>query len=169
MVLTLRAGHAPGRGTLVVAHRVLVLTRVYLAMLAAALVAGTATTGAGPHAGGKGAKRVPIGLADMARIHAEMSWLTGMVLLVILWTLWRSDAPARVQESGRILLGCHGRPGDHRLHPVLHPPAGRLVGIHVFGATMVWSTALWFHHGLSDHRPETVGGQVPDRRRPIRS
>ena len=32
-----------------------------------------------------------------------------------------------------------------------------LVGIHVVGATVaVFSTALWFHHGLSDHRPEAV-------------
>ena len=23
----------------------------------------------------------------------------------------------------------------------------------VFGAAMVWSTALWFHHGLSSHPP----------------
>ena len=37
-----------------------------------------------------------------------------------------------------------------------HLPA-LLVGIHVFGASMVWATALWFHHGLSDHRPEAVG------------
>ena len=77
-----------------------------------------------------------------------------MVLLVLLWVLWRTDAPAHVQDAGRILLGRHGRPGGHRLHPVLHPSAAVLVGIHVFGATMVWSTVLWFHHGLSDHRPE---------------
>ena len=31
-----------------------------------------------------------------------------------------------------------------------HLPA-LLVGLHVFGAAMVWSTALWFHHGLCSH------------------
>ena len=36
-----------------------------------------------------------------------------------------------------------------------HLPAV-LVGIHVFGASMVWATVLWFHHGLSDHRPESA-------------
>ena len=43
-----------------------------------------------------------------------------------------------------------------------HLPA-LLVGIHVFGASMVWATALWFHHGLSDHQPEEItppGGDV---------
>jgi hypothetical protein len=30
------------------------------------------------------------------------------------------------------------------------------VGFHVFGASLVWVTVLWFHHGLSDHLPELV-------------
>jgi cytochrome c oxidase assembly protein subunit 15 len=37
-----------------------------------------------------------------------------------------------------------------------------LVGIHVIGATIVVSVALWFHHGLSDHRPEVVDGRVTE-------
>ena len=102
-----------------------------------ALVAGTATTGAGPHAGGKGAKRVPIGLSDMTRIHAETVWVTAIVLLVVLYTLWKSDAPARIQESGRILLGAmvvQGMIGYTQYFT--HLPAV-LVGFHVVGATIV--------------------------------
>jgi cytochrome c oxidase assembly protein subunit 15 len=157
VVLCLRADHAPGQGTLVVTHRVLVLTRVYLGLLAAALVAGTATTGAGPHAGGAGSKRVAIGLSDMSRIHAETVLATGVVLLVILWTLWKSDAPARVQESGRVLLGAmvvQGFIGYTQYFT--HLPAV-LVGVHVIGAALVWSTALWFLHGLSCHEREHTG------------
>ena len=156
LVLTLRATHGPGRGTPVVTRRVLVLTRVYLGFLTLALIAGTATTGAGPHAGGKGSKRVHIGLSDMSRIHAETVWVTAIVLLVILWAMWRSDAPARAQESGRIVLGVmvvQGMIGYTQYFT--HLPA-LLVGIHVIGATMVWSAAIWFHHGLSDHLPEDV-------------
>jgi heme a synthase len=158
VVLCLRADHGPGRGTPVVNRRVLRLTRAYLVLLVAALSAGTATTGAGPHAGGKGAKRVDIGLSDMTRIHAEMVWVTLIVLILVLWTLWRSDAPAHIQESGRILIGAmfvQGLLGYTQY--VTHLPAV-LVGFHVVGATVVWSTALWFHHGLSDHRPEPVEG-----------
>jgi len=78
------------------------------------------------------------------------------VLLVILWAMWRSDAPARAQESGRIVLGVmvvQGMIGYTQYFT--HLPA-LLVGIHVIGATMVWSAAIWFHHGLSDHLPEDV-------------
>ena len=47
-----------------------------------------------------------------------------------------------------------------------HLPAA-LVGVHVLGATTVWTAMLWFYDGLWHHEPETVaapaGGSV-DRR-----
>jgi cytochrome c oxidase assembly protein subunit 15 len=161
VVLTLRAGHATGPGTPVVSSRALWLTRVMLGLLVVVLAAGTATTGAGPHAGGKGAKRVPIGLEDMTRIHAELVIVTMLTVLCILWVLWRTDAPAHVQDSGRILLGAmvvQGIIGYTQFFT--HLPAV-LVGFHVLGASLVWSTALWFHHGLSDHRPEVLPPTPP--------
>ncbi len=158
VVLTLRAGHRAGRGTLVVSRAALLTTRTLLALLVVVLAAGAATTGTGPHAGGKGSKRIPLGLEDMTRIHAEIVIATVLVLLGLLWMLWRSDAPAHVQDAGRILLAVmvvQGIIGYTQFFT--HLPAV-LVGIHVFGATMVWSTALWFHHGLSDHLPEVDTG-----------
>ena len=89
----------------------------------------------------------------MTRIHAEIVLSAGAVLLVLLWVLWRTNAPARAQDSGRVLLAImvvQGIIGYTQFFT--HLPA-ILVGIHVFGASMVWATALWFHHGLSDHRP----------------
>jgi heme a synthase len=162
VVLTLRAGHAPGRGTLVVTGSALRLTQLLVALLVAVLAAGATTTGAGPHAGGKGAKRIPIGLEDMTRIHAEIVITATLVLLVLLWVLWRTNAPAPIQDSGRILLAAmviQGLIGYTQFFT--HLPAV-LVGVHVLGATLVWSTALWFHHGLSDHRPEPVPGPGRD-------
>ncbi|MGA8726202.1 MAG: COX15/CtaA family protein [Acidimicrobiales bacterium] len=153
VVLTLRANHAAGRGTLLVSRRALALTRLLIVMLVAVLVAGATTTGAGPHAGGKGAKRIPIGLEDMTRIHAETVIATVLVLLVLLWVLWRTNAPRANQDAGRILLvvaAVQGMIGYVQFFT--HLPA-LLVGVHVFGATMVWSTAIWFHHGLSSHAP----------------
>ena len=159
--LCLRATHAPGRGTPAVSRPALLLTRAYLVLLTVAVAAGTATTGAGPHAGGKGAKRVAIGLADMSRAHAEAVWVTAIVLLVILYVLWKSDAPARIQESGRILLGVMVVQGAIGYTQYLTHLPSLLVGIHVVGAVAVFSTALWFHHGLSDHRPEAADGTPP--------
>jgi heme a synthase len=168
VVLTLRAGHRAGRGTVVVTRGALWLTRVFLGLIVVVLAAGTATTGAGPHAGGRGAKRVPIGLEDMTRIHAEIVLSAGVVLLILLWVLWRTNAPSHVQDAGRVLLAvmvAQGIVGYTQFFT--HLPAV-LVGIHVFGASMVWSVALWFHHGLSDHQPEPVSqldaGKGPEQK-----
>jgi cytochrome c oxidase assembly protein subunit 15 len=157
VLLTLRANHGPGRGTPVVTTGALWLTRLLLGLLVLVLAAGATTTGAGPHAGGKGAKRIPIGLEDMTRIHAEIVIAAVLVLLALLWVLWRSNAPAHVQDDARILLGAmvvQGIIGYTQFFT--HLPAV-LVGFHVLGASLVWSTALWFHHGLSDHPAEAVG------------
>jgi heme a synthase len=124
--------------------------------LTVAIAAGTATTGAGPHAGGKGAKRVPIGLSDMTRVHAEAVWVTAIVLLVVLYVLHKSDAPARIQESARILLGAMVVQGLIGYTQYFTRLPAVLVACHVVGATIVSATALWFHHGLSDHRPEVA-------------
>jgi cytochrome c oxidase assembly protein subunit 15 len=154
VLLTLVAGRAPGRGTPAVRRSVLWASRGLVAMVVLALTAGAATTGTGPHAGGKGAKRIPLGLDDMSRIHAEVVLATALLAVVLLWLLWRTDAPARTQDAGRVLLAvmvAQGIVGYTQFFTHL-PPV--LVGIHVLGASAVWSTVLWFHHGLSDHRTE---------------
>jgi cytochrome c oxidase assembly protein subunit 15 len=156
VILTLRAGHGPGRGTVVVSRGALWLARGLVGLIVIVLAAGAATTGAGPHAGGKGSKRIPIGLEDMTRIHAEIVITSVVLLLVLLRVLWRTNAPAHVQDAGRVLLAVmivQGLIGYIQFFT--HLPA-LLVGIHVFGASMVWSTVLWFHHGTSDHLHEEV-------------
>jgi cytochrome c oxidase assembly protein subunit 15 len=159
MVLTLRAAHGPGRGRPAVGRSAMRLGRAVVVMLVVVLAAGASTTGAGPHAGGKGAKRIPIGLEDMTRIHAEIVIATALVLLALLWILWKRDAPATTQSNGRVLLGAmvvQGAIGYTQFFT--HLPAA-LVGFHVVGASLVWSTALWFHHHLSDHPPELAPGR----------
>ncbi len=161
VVLTLLSDHEAGRGTPRVTRGVLRLSRGLLAMLVLVLAAGASTTGAGPHAGGKDAKRIPIGLEDMTRIHAELVIAAVLILIGLLWMLWRTDAPSSAQDAGRILLAVmvlQGLIGYTQFFA--HLPA-LLVGIHVFGATMVWSSALWFHHGLSAHAAETSEVALP--------
>lgn len=160
VVLVLRAGHAAGRGDVAVSRRMLVLARVFFIVVVLALVAGTGVTGAGPHAGGPGAKRIPMALVTMARIHAETVLTAGVVLLALLYLLWRENAPARVQDRGRIVLAVMAAQGIIGYTQYFtHLPAV-LVGIHVVGATVVLSAVLWFHHGLADHRVETVGSDA---------
>lgn len=155
VILALRAGHAAGRGTVAVSASTLWIARALVGLVVVVLVAGTATTGTGPHAGGPGAKRIPFSLYDMTRIHAEIVLTTGLVLLVLLWRLWKTNAPASIQRGAQALLlvmAAQGIVGYTQFFTHL-PPV--LVGIHVFGASMVWATVLWFHHRTSTHRSES--------------
>ncbi|HEX3460052.1 MAG TPA: COX15/CtaA family protein [Acidimicrobiales bacterium] len=154
VVLTLRASHRGSRGVVVVSTAALRLSRLVVGLVVLVLAAGAATTGTGPHAGGKGAKRIPLGLEDMTRIHAEIVIATVVAVLVLLWVLWRSDAPASVQNAGRVVVMvmiAQGVIGYTQFFTHL-PPV--LVGVHVLGASLVWATVLWFHHQMSVHAPE---------------
>ncbi|HWD51805.1 MAG TPA: COX15/CtaA family protein [Acidimicrobiales bacterium] len=162
VVLTLRASHGGGRGVVVVSTASLRLSRLVIGLVVLVLAAGAATTGTGPHAGGKGAKRIPLGLEDMTRIHAEVVIVAVVAVLALLWVLWRSDAPASVQNAGRVVLAVmfvQGLIGYTQFFT--HLPAV-LVGIHVLGASVVWAAVLWFHHQMSVHAPEVPTG-VADR------
>jgi cytochrome c oxidase assembly protein subunit 15 len=156
VVLTLRASHRDGRGVVVVSPAALRLSRLVVGLVVVVLAAGAATTGTGPHAGGKGAKRIPLGLEDMTRIHAEIVIAAVIAVLALLWVLWRSDAPASVQNAGRVVVMvmiAQGLIGYTQFFTHL-PPV--LVGIHVLGASAVWATVLWFHHQMSVHAPEVT-------------
>jgi cytochrome c oxidase assembly protein subunit 15 len=161
VVLTLRAGSKGGRGVVAVSAGGLWMSRLLVAVVVVVLAAGATTTGTGPHAGGKGAKRIPLGLEDMTRIHAEIVITAVVVLLVLLWMLWRSDAPASVQSAGRVVLVvmiAQGIIGYTQFFTHL-PPV--LVGTHVLGASVVWATVIWLHHRMSVHAPEVTADR-PD-------
>ncbi|MDE3087734.1 MAG: COX15/CtaA family protein [Acidobacteriota bacterium] len=146
--LALRAGRAAGPGRALVDPLGRRAATLFLGLLALAIAAGTATTGAGPHAGGKGAVRLPVPLDDMARTHSSIVVVAVVVLLAELALLYRAGAPEAVQERGRLLLAALAAQGVIGYSQFfLHLPA-LLVGIHVLGATVVWSAALWFADGL---------------------
>ena len=154
--LVLRAGRAAGPGRARVGRAGRRLAGVVVAVLALAVAAGTATTGAGPHAGGKGAVRLPVALADMARTHSGIVLALGALLLAELALLYWSGTPASVQERGRLLLAAMAAQGliGYTQYFSHLPPL--LVGVHLFGVTVVWCAALWFLDGLADHAPETA-------------
>jgi len=91
----------------------------------------------------------------MARLHSGI--VIGLVglTLVLLYLLDRSGAPSSVLERARVLLGAmvvQGAIGYTQYFS--HLPA-LLVGVHVFGVTVVWTAMLWFYDGLT-HRAVAV-------------
>jgi cytochrome c oxidase assembly protein subunit 15 len=162
-VLVLRAGRpdrAPARtgpGVSKVGPRERRVSQVMVGLLAVVVAAGTATTGAGPHAGGPGAKRLPIALEDIVRIHSGIVLCLVGLTLVLLYLLNHTGAPPSVLERARFLLGAmvvQGAIGYTQYFS--HLPA-LLVGVHVCGAVVVWTSMLWFYDGLTSHGPASDG------------
>jgi heme a synthase len=174
-VLALRAGRADrvdrsggtrfasaSRRVSKVAPRERRISQVMIALLAAAIAAGTATTGAGPHAGGPGAKRLPITLEDMARVHSAIVLCLVALTLAFLYLLDHVNAPKSVLDRARVLLAVMvGQGAIGYAQYFTHLPAA-LVGVHVFGATLVWMAMLWFYDGLSHSSDAPPGTPVLD-------
>jgi cytochrome c oxidase assembly protein subunit 15 len=160
VVLALRAGRPLGRATPRVPPAVLWLSRAAIVVLVVAIAAGTATTGTGPHAGGPGAKRLPLPLADMTRVHSAIVIVLVALVLVLLYGVYRSDAPPSVLDRGQLLLAAlivQGLIGYTQYFS--HLPAW-LVGVHIAGAATVFCAMLWFHDGLK-RQPAAAGKPLP--------
>jgi heme a synthase len=113
------------------------------ALTGIALVTGTVVTGAGPHAGDEEARRFGIEIADAARVHGSSVVVVVVTMLVLAWRL-RSRPAERAELAEWIsawilialLQGAIGYIQYFNEVPAL------LVGVHVFGATMLWAVTV---------------------------
>jgi cytochrome c oxidase assembly protein subunit 15 len=114
------------------------------AVAALVLVAGTMVTGAGPHAGdlkhGR-VHRIDLPIAGLAQLHADLVMvLIGLTVGVL--ALGYALRQPRLRRAAVLLLGIELAQGaigytQYFLHV---PPL--LVGLHMFGACLVWLAAL---------------------------
>jgi len=116
---------------------------VLTAGVGALLIAGTIVTGSGPHSGAKlgdpGNKRFPLSPANATQLHADLVFLVVGLTVALWFGLKATGAGPRVLTAVRdlfLLLMAQGVIGyvQYFTHlPVL------LVGIHMFGAAIVWA------------------------------
>jgi cytochrome c oxidase assembly protein subunit 15 len=155
-----RLDYSPGSAHLLVPR---VLIRLYyglLALLALVLAAGTATSGAGPHAGDSSgqqiAKRIPIALRDMAELHSSLALLLVGVTLGLVVALHAGGVPERVRRSARILiLVMVAQAAVGYTQYFTHLPA-LLVEVHLLGATAIVFGTLQTFLACTYHAPEVV-------------
>jgi len=113
------------------------------ALTAVALVTGTVVTGAGPHAGDEDVQRFGVAISAAARVHGVAVWLA-IVAMVALAVRLRSRATERAEIAEwvsawifvALLQGAVGYIQYFNDVPEL------LVGVHVFGATVLWSITV---------------------------
>jgi cytochrome c oxidase assembly protein subunit 15 len=161
--------YGPGDGRRLVAPLFVRLTQATLVLLGLVLAAGTATTGAGPHAGEASgqlvARRIPVALRDMAELHASLALLLVGVTVTLVVALHATDTPERVRRAGRVLaIVLLAQAAIGYTQYFTHLPS-LLVELHVIGATSILIASVQFFLALT-HHPVDASPMVPaaDRR-----
>ena len=161
-----------GSGRLVVPRLVVRSFYGLLALLGVVIAAGTAVTGAGPHAGDASgqtvAKRIPIALRDMAELHSSLALLLIGVTIGVVVALHVAPAlPERVRRSARILtVVMVAQAAVGYTQYFTHLPA-LLVEVHIVGATALVIGSVQTFLACTYHAPEAVATpQVQDASSP---
>ncbi len=152
--------YRPGSGHLLIPRPLLRLYYGVLAVLAVVIAAGTATTGAGPHAGDSSgqvaAKRIPIALRDMAELHSSLVLLLVGLSIGLVVGLHMADVPERVRKAGRLLLGVMvAQAAVGYTQYFTHLPA-LLVEVHMVGVTVLVVVVVQCFLACTFHRVEDV-------------
>jgi cytochrome c oxidase assembly protein subunit 15 len=156
--------YSPGSAHLLVPRPLLRLYYGLLALLAVVIAAGTAVTGAGPHAGDSSgqqvAKRIPIALRDMAELHSSLALLLIGVTIGIVVALHMVDVPERVRRSARILMAVMvAQAAVGYTQYFTHLPA-LLVEVHLLGATVLVLGAMQTFLACTYHAPEALPAPI---------
>ncbi len=156
--------HACGHGPAAPAARreVVLLTRALAGWAGLVLLAGTVTTGTGPHAGDVRAQRLPFHLEQVAQLHADLAFFLAGLIVATLVAVRLTDVPAAVRRRAWWLLGAVAAQvaiGYAQWFSGLPP---LLVGLHVAGATVLWAVTVLvgLGFGVPDIRPAPLPAQL---------
>jgi heme a synthase len=136
------------------------LARLLLGVLCVLILAGTMVTGAGPHAGGKGAKRVPIAFRDIAELHSTIALFLIGCTLASLFALHVAKAPERTQRVARTMLEVLFIQGALGYTQYFLHDSAVVIEFHLAGATAVWIAAVTFYLSLHRHPEPVATAQV---------
>jgi cytochrome c oxidase assembly protein subunit 15 len=165
LVLVRRSGQPDGPAHAVVSRRTVLLGRVLVGLATLVLFTGTVVTGAGPHSGGgkhDDVARLDIKIENAARVHSAFVWLFLAGVLVMLWLARRDRAPHGVWQRVTILLVLVVAQGAIGYIQYFNDIPAFLVGIHVAGATAVWTATVMLLLGMSEHVPAAAAAPTED-------
>ncbi|WP_093839121.1 COX15/CtaA family protein [Streptomyces aidingensis] len=128
----------------------------------ALLVAGTAVTGSGRHAGDSGdVPRMPFDWEAVTRVHSLLAWAVVLGALAVLAGMRLLDAPAGPRARAReLVLVLFAQGGVGYLQYALGEPE-ILVGIHLLGSCLVWIAMLRLLLSLRDRGPAPTAPGAP--------
>lgn len=156
LVLWHRSRTEAGRAPPVVGRDMIWLSRLLVGALTLVVSLGTIVSGAGPHAGAPGTRRIAIAFRDIAELHSSVALFLIGLTLATLFALHQAQAPDHVQRRARLLfevLAIQGALGytQYALHD-----AAAVVEIHLVGATSAWCAGLSYYLSLRPGTPLVV-------------
>jgi cytochrome c oxidase assembly protein subunit 15 len=142
LVLHRRAALPDGQHRRVVVGRVTFWGGWLIGVLgAAALVTGTVVTGTGPHSGqvdGEPVRRWGFEIESVARVHGTTVLVFLAVVLALIVRTWRTADRGVLEQPLTVLMVAGLFQAAIGYIQYLNDVPVVLVGLHVFGATMVW-------------------------------
>ena len=156
LVLVRRSGQPDEPAHLVVSRRTFQLGWLLVGLATLVLFAGTVVTGAGPHSGGgkeDDVARLDVKVETAARVHSALVWIFLAAVLVMVWLVRRDRAPHGIVQRVTVLLVLVVVQGVIGYVQYFNDIPAFLVGVHVAGATAVWSATLMLLLGMYEHEP----------------
>ena len=161
IVLYKRAGEPHTKSELQVQPRIRTWGRLLVVMACVVVITGTVVTSTGPHGGDKEAKRFAFDISNVARIHGVSVMIFLGLTLLVLSLLRRSRAPeGTVTRLGAVLLIACIQAVIGSVQYFNDIPA-LLVGLHIAGATALWTAVIWCYLGLFTRPGEQPAGPGP--------
>jgi heme a synthase len=152
------SGAHPTRAEPVVGRDLVRLARLQLGTLALVTLLGTVVTGAGPHAGGTGAKRIPIAFRDIAELHSSIALFLIGLTLASQFAFHHAKAPPDVLRRGRLMIEVMAIQGALGYTQYFLHDAAWVVEFHLAGVTTLWIAGVGFYLSLHRHAREATAG-----------
>ncbi|WP_052868338.1 COX15/CtaA family protein [Streptomyces niger] len=137
-----------------VARPVRQLSWLLVLATAALTVIGTVVSGAGPHAGdARKVHRIPLDWQEITQLHVDFVYIVVGLSVALWFTLRAVKAPAAPRRVVLELFACLAFQGViGYVQYFLHLPE-LIVGIHMFGSTLVWICVLRVFLSLRERGP----------------
>lgn len=163
VVLHHRAGQPDGPARPLVGRAQARLGRVLVVLAAAVVVTGTVVTASGPHGGDEEAQRFDLALPSVTRVHGVAVVLLVAAVAGALALARREASPASVVRSLNVLLGVILGQAVIGYVQYFNDVPALLVGLHIAGATAVWTAAVASDLALRTRGPVGAGTPAPPR------
>ncbi len=152
------------RPTPITAPSVVWMSRVLVLAAAVVVVTGTVVTGAGPHSGdvpgtNQRATRLDLYIPDIARVHGTSAMVLLALVLVTLVLVRQTGAPSAVVRRLSVLLAVLVAQAGVGYTQYFTGIPSLLVGVHVAGATALWTATVWFTLGVTE-RPHAAAAMT---------